>query len=318
MRARLKLAGLAALLRPGLGDRLTPRARHMVARPTELLRSGLGRWLALRMRLRVASAAAVLVLLIGGWVVLRDSSVFSVDQVSVAGLSSNALPAVSEQLQRAARAQTTTDFSLAALRSSVARYTLIDDLRAQTQFPNGLRIEVIERHPVAKVDVAGQWFYLAADGRVITGLARPGHLAVLRSLRYPWNGQARDPFVLLALRVLADAPAVLRHRVTSVTIIDGALSIQMRRGPRLIFGNGALPHAKWDAAAAVLADRSSRGASYIDLRLPSRPAAQVADAATISSASGASGPSVGTPATAATVATVLDPTMIGPSSSTSG
>ena len=68
------------------------------------------------------------------------------------------------------------------------------------------------------------------------------------------TGAARDPFVLLALRVLGDAPAPLRRRVVAVTIADGALTIYLHRGPRLIFGNGALPHAKWDAAAAVLAD----------------------------------------------------------------
>ena len=53
--------------------------------------------------------------------------------------------------------------------------------------------------------------------------------------------------------------------------------VYLHRGPRLIFGDGALPHAKWDAAAAVLADHWSLGASYVDVRIPSRPAAQVAD-----------------------------------------
>jgi cell division septal protein FtsQ len=150
---------------------------------------------------------------------------------------------------------------------------------------------------------------------VVTGLRRLGPLAVLHSIRYPWNGQERDPFVLLALRVLADAPAPLRRRAAAVTVADGALTIHLHRGPRLIFGNEALLHAKWDAATAVLADRSSRGASYIDLRLPSRPAAQVADPATSGSAAGSS---TATPANAATVATVLDPALIQPSSSTSG
>jgi cell division protein FtsQ len=272
----------------------------------------------MRMRHKVACLAALPLLGLGGWLVLRDSALFSVDHVSVVGLSPNALPAVSDQLLSAARAQTTTDFSTAALRSSVARYTLIDGVAVQTQFPHGVRIEVHERHPIAWLDVAGQGFALASDGSVVTGLAHAGPLAVLHSIRYPWNGHSRDPFVLLALRVLIDAPAALRHRVAAVTIADGALTIHLHRGPRLIFGNDALLHAKWDATAAVLADASSRGASYIDLRLPSRPAAQVADPATSASTAGSAGTSVGTPANAATVATALNPSLIQPSSSTLG
>ncbi|HVC85499.1 MAG TPA: FtsQ-type POTRA domain-containing protein [Solirubrobacteraceae bacterium] len=282
------------------------------------VRHQLARFTAMRARHKLACLAALPLLGLGGWLVLRDSALFAVDHVSVVGLSRNALPAVSDQLLAAARAQTTTDFSTAALRSSVARYTLIDDVAVQTQFPHGVRIEVHERHPIAWLDVAGQGFALADDGSVITGLAHAGPLAVLHSVRYPWNGHSRDPFVLLALRVLIDAPAPLRHRVAAVTIADGALTIHLHRGPRLIFGNEALLHAKWDAAAAVLADASSRGASYIDLRLPSRPAAQVADPATNAASAASVGSSAATPANAATVATALNPSLIQPSSSTSG
>ena len=270
------------------------------------------------LRQRVACFAALPLLGFGGWMALRDSSLFSVDQVIVVGLTPNALPAVSEQLHAAARAQTTTDFSVGALRASVAQYTLIAGLRVQTRFPHGVRIVVHERHAIARLEVAGRWSALAADGSVITGLARYGSLAVVHSTHRTSSGRTRDPFVLLALRMLTDAPASLRRRAAAVTIADGALTIHLHRGPRLIFGNDALPHAKWDAAAAVLADPSSRGASYIDLRLPSRPVAQVADPQTDPTAIAAAGTSASTPTNAATVSTVLDPALIQPSSSTSG
>ena len=125
--------------------------------------------------------------------------------------------------------------------------------------------------------------------------------------------------MLLALRALSDAPAPLRARVGAVTDADGALTIYLHRGPRLIFGNSALLHAKWDAAAAVLADPGSRGASYIDVRLPSRPAAQVADPATTTALyAPATATSAALPASAVTVSTVLRSALIEPSSSTSG
>lgn len=269
------------------------------------------------MRLRNRLICAVAVPLVGllGWMLLRDSSFFSVDQVTVVGLSPNAQPAVSADLIAAARGQTTTDFSVDALRASVSRYTLVASVSAQTRFPHGVRIVVKERRAVARLRVDHRWFLLDAGGLVITG-ADPARLALLRSRQLPAAGRTHDPFVLLALRVLADAPSPLRRRVAAVTTVHGLLTVYMHRGPRLIFGNDALPHAKWDASAAVLADPSSRGASYIDVQLPSRPAAQVADAATSGSASsvalGVAGLPPNAPTSAATVSTLLDPALLEP------
>jgi cell division septal protein FtsQ len=266
------------------------------------------------LRLKLVCLALLPLIGLGGWLLLRASPLFSVEEVSIVGLSPSALPAVSDQLIAAARTQTTTDFSVSSLRAAVARYTLIDSVSAQTHLPHAVRIEIVERQPVARLHAAGRWFPLASDGSVVSGLAHAGPLAVLHSVRLPVHGRTDDPRVLLALRVLADAPAPLRSRAAAVTIADGALTIYLHRGPRLIFGNYSLLHAKWDAAAAVLADPSSRGASYIDLQVPSRPAAQVADPATSGGASG----SAGTPTSASTVATVVNPTLIEPSGSTSG
>ena len=57
--------------------------------------------------------------------------------------------------------------------------------------------------------------------------------------------------------------------------------------------------AKWTAAARVLADPSSRGAAYIDLRLPDRPAAGGLAAQTLAPLGTAEGPEGAAPATAA-------------------
>jgi cell division protein FtsQ len=49
--------------------------------------------------------------------------------------------------------------------------------------------------------------------------------------------------------------------------------VQVRKGPELRFGDASRIPAKWMAAARVLAAAGARGATYIDLRLPERPAA---------------------------------------------
>ena len=51
------------------------------------------------------------------------------------------------------------------------------------------------------------------------------------------------------------------------------MAVDLRDGPRVDFGDLAQLDAKWLAATAVLADADSRGASYVDVRLPERPVA---------------------------------------------
>ena len=61
---------------------------------------------------------------------------------------------------------------------------------------------------------------------------------------------------------------------------DGIV-VELRDGPELIFGDATRVRAKWVAATRVLADPDSEGATYIDVRLPGRPAAGGLPAATL-------------------------------------
>jgi cell division protein FtsQ len=79
---------------------------------------------------------------------------------------------------------------------------------------------------------------------------------------------------LAAVRVAGTAPAPLRRRIARVQARKGdGLVAELRDGPELIFGDVSRLRAKWVAAARVLADPHAAGATYIDLRLPGRPAA---------------------------------------------
>ncbi|MET0206882.1 MAG: hypothetical protein ABW228_06860, partial [Thermoleophilaceae bacterium] len=79
---------------------------------------------------------------------------------------------------------------------------------------------------------------------------------------------------LAAVRVAGTAPAPLRRRIARVEARKGdGLVTELRDGPELIFGDVSRLRAKWVAAARVLADPHAAGATYIDLRLPGRPAA---------------------------------------------
>jgi cell division protein FtsQ len=247
-----------------------------------------GAWRRMSLRVRVAAICVLAVAMGLGWLALRESSLFQVNSVTIEGLPTAAAPVLVEELQAGARDQTTTDFSIAALRTQLAPYTLIAGLRAETHFPHGVTLIVTARRPVARIDVAGVARPVDAQGLIITGLAHAAHLPMVEATGTPVGGMTHDAFALVALRVLGDAPARLRRHVVAITPAEG-LTIYLHAGPRLIFGNAQLAHAKWDSATAVLATRSSRGAAYINVTLPSRPAAQVGDPATSGATAGSSG-----------------------------
>ncbi len=79
--------------------------------------------------------------------------------------------------------------------------------------------------------------------------------------------------LLAALTVLGAAPAPLAKHVERVFVAAKGLTVAMRNGLLVYFGDASRPHAKWLSLARVLADSSSAGASYVDVRLPGRPAA---------------------------------------------
>jgi cell division septal protein FtsQ len=243
-------------------------------------------------------AAVALVAGLGGWLLLSGAGQ-NVQQVTIVGLSHDASPALEDALIAAARAQPTNDFSAGRVRAAVSRYTLVTAIRAEAHQPDAVTLYVHEREPFLRLSAEGTRVALDAAGAVITGYGRLPRVASLDGNRAPIGGRARDPFALTALRLLRAAPAPIRHRVVAITLGHGALTVYLHHGPRLIFGDATLPHAKWDAAIAVMATRSAEGAAYIDVRVPSRPAAQVADSATTASADG-----LGRPAHSATVVTV--------------
>ena len=82
-----------------------------------------------------------------------------------------------------------------------------------------------------------------------------------------------DRRTLGALRVAGGAPPELRDRIARLWSGDRGLTVDLRNGPDLVFGSGSDAPRKWLAAVRVLADPSSAGATYLDLRVPERVAA---------------------------------------------
>ncbi len=286
-------------------------ARAPIGRLTRPLAFALPRGATAR---RLAIALAVLALLGGGWLLLRNSPLVSVEHVQIAGVRGVDAGPIDAALRGAARGMSTLNVNVGALRAAVARFHVVRDLSVSTSFPHGLRIHVVEQLPVAAVSVGGVRTAVAADG-VVLGPTFPALLASERvplpaitlaagSLA-PLGGHIENATARAELSVLGAAPRVLLGWVSKVFIGPEELTVTMRNGVSIYFGDATRPHAKWLSAARVLADPSSAGATYVDVRAPERPAAGTTAAGGLAGGNTSTGQTSATDATSAALANVL-------------
>src|SRR5918998_5290618 len=232
-----------------------------------------------RFRRRLTWLLAACLLLAAGYQFwLRDSSLVAVEEVAVTGLTTKDAPRVRAALASAAHTMTTLHLERGELERAIAAYPVARELQVHPDFPHGLEIHVVEHRPAALVD----GLPVAGDGTILRGLPVEGSLPTISSAGDLKGDRLTEPAALHAARIAGGAPAALRPRLEQVELRSGdGIVVEMRDGPELIFGDAHQVRAKWIAAASVLADPDSAGASYIDVTLPGRPAAGGLPAATL-------------------------------------
>jgi hypothetical protein len=133
---------------------------------------------------------------------------------------------------------------------------------------------VVEQLPVAALSVGGTRTAVAGDGVVLGPALLSSSLPTVAGYHDALTGaRVQGPNVLAAVAILGAAPTPLRRALARVYNGPEGLTVAFRSGLLAYFGDAARPHAKWFSLARVLADSSSQGASYVDVRLPERPAA---------------------------------------------
>ncbi len=216
-------------------------------------------------------SAVVICALAPGAMWLRDSELVGVREVSVTGIEGSDAPAVRRALVHAARDMTTLNVRDEVLRTAVERHPIVRSLRAHADFPHGLRIVVNAYDPVAVVTAGGRDMAVAGDGTLLRGTPIKG-LPYVRIGETAATRRVSGEPLLEGVRLMGAAPAPLRARVKRLFHGDRGLTATLRQGPELYFGRGDRPRAQWRSAAAVLSDPEVRGATFVDVRLPERPA----------------------------------------------
>jgi cell division protein FtsQ len=221
----------------------------------------------------LAAVVALIAILAGAFFWVRQSAFVAVQTVTITGVTGPDAPEIRSALRGAALGMSTLDLDSRRLHQVVAPYPVVNGLRLSAHFPHGLRIEVAEQIPVAIVVAGGGRTVVSADGAL---LAHPHVVGLLPTISLPvapagtqliGPGQAD-------VRMLAAAPYALLAKVATASRSTAhGLTVTLRDGPVVYFGDGSLLAAKWKSLVDVLADPSSAGASYIDVTDPARPAA---------------------------------------------
>lgn len=229
-----------------------------------------------RRRLRVALLCMLIAmpLLGAGWLLLRHSSLVAVEHVRITGAHGPEAHAIETALREAAKGMSTLDAKPAELRAAVARFPAVSAVSESTSFPHSMRIVVTQQPAVAALLVGGTRTAISAQGTVLgTALLSPSLPTVADDVAPGPGTKVENSLVLAALEVLGAAPPALDRLAAKAYFGPRGLTVQMRNGLLVYFGDARRPHAKWLSLASVLADKASAGATYVDVRLPGRPAA---------------------------------------------
>jgi cell division septal protein FtsQ len=227
----------------------------------------------LRRRLTVLLAiAGVLAIVYYGW--FRNSSLVRVEKVTVTGLTTERAPEIRAALSRAARGMTTLNADADGLRKAVASEPVVRNVTVESDFPHGLKIDVTENVPRALLVGAGRRVAVAGNGTVLTGQHVESTLPVIRLSDPPDRGRVGNPSVQALVQVAGAAPLAILGRLSSITRRPGkGIVAVVRNGPDVYLGEATQLGAKWADAVAILADRRSQGAAYVDVTMPDRPVA---------------------------------------------
>lgn len=261
--ARLQGAG-ASLPRPRVSWR-SRRAGGPASPPRS--NAGAARSSGGRRRLTVLVGLVLLALLVVVYFGVRMSGLSTVQDVTVVGVRGPEATKIRAAIERAAQGQSTLGFDDDAIRKAVARNQSITGVDVHTRFPHGVQIEVQQRLAVGAIESGGRRVAVAADGTLLADWPA-GTLPVIR------NGRASDGRLVraqhAAVEILGAAPAAILAKVAR---IDQTTIVRLADGPALLFRDTHRVNAKWAAAIAVLSDPKTKGATWIDLRIPEQPVA---------------------------------------------
>ena len=209
---------------------------------------------------------------------LANGPMLAVGDVTVRGYDRPDGDALVAAIDEAASGGTMVSPPVDEIRDAAAAFPWVASVSVQRDWPRGVAVEVTMARPAAVAAAAGgEPAVVAASGRVLGPVPEDAGLGWLRvPSPPPAAGYALPEADRAALDFLAAAPPEAARRVRRLGMdATGALSGRIDGGPALRLGRPEHLAAKARALGLVLAQVPAEdlaAATYIDLRVPQRPA----------------------------------------------
>lgn len=219
-----------------------------------------------RLRPYLYAGAVVVVIGTGAWV-LWFSSVLEARDVEVVG-NSTLTSARVEKVARTPLGGPLVSVDLDAIEQRVEAIASVRSASVSRSWPHTIRIDVVERVPVAVVSRGVGLQAVDADGYLFGSYAsEPKNLPVIRTAPdVRREALAEAAAVIRSLR--ADLAAKVRH--VDVQTID-QIVLRLKDGRRVMWGSADDAAQKAEVLEALLRQPATKQASEIDVRVPGRP-----------------------------------------------
>jgi cell division protein FtsQ len=224
----------------------------------------------------VLAAVALVTVAVGAYVAAKQTALFALDRIEVAGAS----PAVAAQVRATLRSyvgRSLVRFDAAAAARRLSAVSEIADTRFDRAFPHTLKVRVRLERPVAVLRQGADAWLVSSSARVLQRLDRRPYprlprIWVPRTADIAVNSTlgglgAKGVAVLAPLR-----PLRLGADVRQVRAGDGELTLVLGSGTELRLGDSGDLRLKLSIAKQLLP--LTVGARYVDISVPERPVAR--------------------------------------------
>jgi cell division protein FtsQ len=233
-----------------------------------------------RRRLRIVIGAVVVIGAVAGGAALLHTSLFSARVVVVSGEHPRTPTQQILDVAGLARHPPLVDVVPSTVQARVGTLPFIGQVTVTRGWPDGVRIVVTERHPIAAMAGPGSgWSVLDATGRTLqVQPTSPLGLAVLvvdgakGPLAPSPVGGSLGSVGVEGLHVCRTLPLAFSAQVTSVIVApDASISLTLDSGLTVLLGTDSDLTAKFEDVASIIAHASLRGKKIIDVTVPISP-----------------------------------------------
>jgi POTRA domain-containing FtsQ-type protein len=230
-----------------------------------------------RRRTVLLCGVAGLATIAGTWWVLTGP-LATIHGVTVSGYDGPDRAAIEKTVDLIAGQATVVHPPVVKIREALARFPWVQDVHVSRDLPRGIRVDVVQAHPVAiLVPASGRRMLLSSAGRVLGPAAGTTGLAQVRvaTPSPPLGAQLRSVRTAAPLEILRGLRPAIADRVRGLRLSGGVVTGRLAAGPEIRMGTPDRLDVKTRALSTVLdnlPDAEERRATYVDVSVPERPA----------------------------------------------